>query len=146
MTLRTTATIFAAASALLLVRPLSAAAQTTAPAAQDTAAPAASDTTLGDHGPLLLNPRQLEARESMFYPTLLRDAGVVGIVKARFTVTANGRVTGVQVLSDVSDAFADAARNVVRGLRYAPAVSGGQPVDAEVKLDVKFDVPGHPAS
>lgn len=150
MTFRTTATLLAAASALLLVRPPSLAAQATAPAAQDTAAaPGAmrADGAAGDHGPLLLHPRQLESRERMFYPTLLRDAGIVGNVETRFTVRADGRVTDIQILSDVSaDAFADAARNVVQGLRYTPAVSAGHAVDAEVKLTVKFSIPGRPAS
>ncbi|MBV9109880.1 MAG: energy transducer TonB [Gemmatimonadetes bacterium] len=149
MTLRTTATIFAAASALLLVRPLSLAAQTTAPAAQDTAtAPAASpaDIAVGDHEPRLLNPRQLEARERSFYPTLLHDAGVVGTAQMRFTVKADGRIADIQSLNSSHDTFAEAAVHVVHGLRYAPAVSGGHPVDAVVTLMVEFSLPGHPAS
>ena len=146
MTLRTTATILAAASALLLVRPLSLAAQATAPPAQDTAAATPADSAAADHGPRLLDPGQLERRERSFYPQLLHDAGVVGTARMRFTVKADGHIADIQSLNSSHDTFAEAAVHVVHGLRYAPAVSGGQPVDAVVTLLVEFSLPGHPAS
>jgi protein TonB len=123
------------------------AAQTATAAAQDTAAAVSpADSAAEDHGPRLLDPGQLERRERSFYPPLLHDAGVVGTAKMRFTVKADGRITDVQPLNSSHDMFAEAARHVVHGLRYAPAVSGGHPVDAVVTLMVEFTLPGYHAN
>ena len=83
------------------------------------AGPASADASGSEHEAAL---RDAVRRH---YPPLMRDAGITAQVAVSFTVAADGKAQGVQVVGDrVQPAFAEAARAVVADLtfpRTAPA-------------------------
>ncbi len=82
-------------------------------------------------GPVLLRPPDLSA----YYPRRARMRGTTGRTQIRLTVDADGRVTGVEVLSSTpSGVFEQAARRVGRSLSFRPALRRGNPVPARVTL------------
>lgn len=74
------------------------------------------------------------------YPPLLRDAGVGGTTLLQFRVDAEGYVSpeSVEVLETTHDQFADAARSVVKRMRFEPARVHGRRVPVRVQIPVTF--------
>jgi protein TonB len=142
---RTHAAGFAVAATLglLLARPATAAAQTTA---ADTTPAAVAGADAGYQPPELLNADELPGLKASYYPTLLRDAGVTGEVRMRIAIDSLGRVRHARVLYAGHDMFADAAREIVRKLRFRPAMEGGRPVASELAFPIEFqlDASGQP--
>jgi protein TonB len=71
------------------------------------------------------------------YPEDARRAGVQGTAVLNAVVSAEGKVTEVQVVSG-PEALTLAASNAVRGWRYEPYLVNGQPATVETTVAVDF--------
>lgn len=102
-----------------------------------TGAPAAGAADAPDSPPVLL-------RKSLFLtPIETAGTGLAPEVKIRLTVDPRGRVRDAEVLSitpstEYDDLFRQAALETVGSWRYAPALSGGEPVATTLEWTVKF--------
>lgn len=75
------------------------------------------------------------------YPSLARRQGVQGVVQARLTVDAQGRVTDVRILGARPPGyFEDAVREALADWRFHPADDGGRKAPAQVTTTVKFEL------
>lgn len=73
------------------------------------------------------------------YPELARLAGATGSARVEAWVEADGRVSGVTLLSvQGGAAFAEAAQEAVRLTRFRPALRGGVPVACSIVVPVTF--------
>jgi TonB family protein len=73
------------------------------------------------------------------YPSGALSKGVEGWVNVSYTVTAEGKVTGVKVLdSSPAGVFDAAATRAVSRVRYKPPLQGGKPVAVTTKLRIAF--------
>jgi TonB family protein len=75
------------------------------------------------------------------YPEEAKHQGIVGTVKLHVVVARDGSVQSVEPISGPSS-LAKAAISAVREWRYAPTLLGGQPVETEQDIVVKFRMAG----
>jgi protein TonB len=68
------------------------------------------------------------------YPAAAREAGVEGDVVLLLRIEADGRVSGVKVLSGPGYGLEDAASRAAWNLRFAPATRDGTPVATEIRF------------
>lgn len=73
------------------------------------------------------------------YPLGARDAGVQGTVTLRATITKEGNVTNVSVVSGEPQ-LTQAAIDTVQRWRYRPYLYMGRPVDVETQMQFKFSL------
>ena len=87
-------------------------------------------------------PLQLLSGADLVYPDRARAAGVEGIVRVRYDVTAEGQVVNAQVdAADPAGVFDDAALALVRSWRFRPAVEDGESVAAPARIsEVRFQL------
>jgi len=78
------------------------------------------------------------------YPERLRDAGVHGQVIAQFVVGENGRYQPgtLKILSSSNDAFTEAVKRALPGMRFSAAQIGGQKVKQLVQMPFQFNIKG----
>ena len=77
------------------------------------------------------------------YPPAAERKGTEGSVEVSFTVSTDGRVSDVIIVSsEPSDVFDRAAVDAVRRWRYEPKKVGGVPVEAHLQARVQFKL-GH---
>jgi periplasmic protein TonB len=78
------------------------------------------------------------------YPERLREAGVKGQVIAQFVVGENGRYEPgtLKILESSNDAFSDAVRRALPGMRFSAAQIGGQKVKQLVQMPFQFAIKG----
>jgi TonB family protein len=81
------------------------------------------------------------ARLEPVYPEEAKHQGIVGTVKLHVVVARDGSVQSVEPISGPSS-LAKAAISAVREWRYAPTLLGGQPVETEQDIVVKFRMAG----
>lgn len=79
----------------------------------------------------------LLSRRDPVFPPLARQAGVSGSVELQFTITPEGKVRDVTVISG-SPMLARAAVEAVQSWRYAPARLGGIAVEAQTNTIINF--------
>lgn len=73
------------------------------------------------------------------YPRALQRAGVIGDVRIRFTVNADGSVSKVSVLKSDHPDLAEATRVAIAQWRFRPwTVEGDKPAEQEVIAPMKF--------
>jgi protein TonB len=74
------------------------------------------------------------------YPTLLRDAGVEGVVLAQFVVDTLGRaeLSTFRALRSDHPSFTGAVQQTLRALRFLPAAVGGRKVPQVVQQSFQF--------
>ena len=73
------------------------------------------------------------------YPVGALSKGVEGWVSVSYTVTAEGKVTGVKVLdSSPAGVFEAAATQALSRVRYKPMLRGGKPIAVVTKLRIAF--------
>ena len=99
----------------------------------------------GSTSPTVTAEAQLTHRVPPEYPQSALRSGVQGFVDVHFTITTEGTVTNVAVVSsDPADVFNRAATDAVRKWRYEPRVVDGRPVESQsqVRLQFKLDHPG----
>lgn len=64
-----------------------------------------------------------------YYPRSARMRGITGTSRIRIAISAEGRVTAVEVLeSSPAGVFEQAAQRLAHGLRFRPATAAGTPV------------------
>ena len=87
-------------------------------------------------------PLQLLGGADLVYPDHARAAGVEGVVRVRYDVTAEGRVVNARVdASEPAGVFDDAALALVRSWRFRPAVKDGELVVAPARVsEVRFQL------
>lgn len=76
------------------------------------------------------------------YPQTLQAAGIRGEVIAQFVVGENGRYQPgtLKILNSTNDAFADAVKRALPGMRFSPAQIGGQKVKQLVQMPFVFNI------
>ena len=76
------------------------------------------------------------------YPGAAARKGIEGSVDVRFTITAQGAVTDVSVMSsDPAEIFDKAAVEAVRRWRYDPRFVDGQAVASQSQVRLQFKRP-----
>ena len=75
------------------------------------------------------------------YPVLARQARIQGQVVLRATISRDGAIANLQVLSG-NPMLTPAALNAVRQWRYRPYVLNGEPVEVETEVTVNFILSG----
>jgi TonB family protein len=76
------------------------------------------------------------------YPEKAREAGIVGTVVARFTVSATGEVTGLESLKDIGGGCGEEVLRVLHEMpRWTPGTKEGKPVAVTLTLPVRFALP-----
>jgi TonB family protein len=111
-----------------------------------TSGPASTSSPTGDprrtaHStvPIVTAEAQLTRRVAPDYPDSAMRKGIQGYVDVQFTITAQGNVTNVAVVSsDPGEVFNRAATDAVRRWRYDPRVVDGQPVDSQSQVRLQF--------
>lgn len=120
---------------------------TTAPAAPapiSTPAPAPIRVAAADPlaPPPVIKEASLTHRVSPDYPGAAARKGIEGSVDVRFTITAQGAVTDVSVVSsDPAEIFDKAAVEAVRRWRYDPRFVDGQAVASQSQVRLQFKRP-----
>lgn len=72
------------------------------------------------------------------YPAGARKAGAEGRVLLLLRIDATGAVAAVRVLDAPEPSLGAAAAEGARRFRFAPALAGGQPVEAEIRFTYTF--------
>lgn len=100
--------------------------------------------TAGGGGPLAFDtPAQREGAFDLdrFYPRTARLRGITGSSRLRLTISAEGRITAVEVLdSTPPGVFEHAAERLARTLRYRPATAAGKPVASELETSIQWTI------
>lgn len=95
--------------------------------------------------PSLANPDEMRQALEREYPSILRDAGIGGVVYLLMRIDTRGRVMEAKVDGSSGHAGLDAAAlRVAHILRFHPAINRHTPVSVWVRIPVKFEVHGRP--
>ncbi|WP_419167857.1 TonB family protein [Candidatus Palauibacter sp.] len=95
-----------------------------------------------DTNPVLQNAPEVTATLEAAYPADLKTAGVGGRAELWLYLDASGIVRNQQIkTTSGADALDLAATEVVKTMRFEPAMNRGQPTDAWVSQVVTFQVP-----
>lgn len=86
-------------------------------------------------------PRLLAVQPPIFPGNFKHDQEKDPVVRVKISVNENGIVVASQATGGSPVAFAEAAAGAVRGWQFAPARKGGQPVAAELEVNVVFQEP-----
>ncbi|MFW6331252.1 MAG: TonB family protein [Gemmatimonadota bacterium] len=104
---------------------------------------AAEPTDAGDAmdvPPRLENSSRVSRELARLYPARLRDLGIGGAAKVRFSIDSTGRVLKAEIhRSSGYHDLDEAALRVSRIMRFTPALKEGRAVPACVVLDVVFE-------
>jgi len=84
-----------------------------------------------------LVPATLVSRTAPVYPTIARQMGVSGAVLLNVTISPEGRVTAVRVVSGATQ-LRQAAISAVQQWRYKPAMLNGQPAESTAEVQINF--------
>jgi periplasmic protein TonB len=84
-----------------------------------------------------LVPATLISRTAPVYPPIARQMGTYGAVLMNVTISPDGSVTAVHVISGAT-LLRQAAISAVRQWRYKPAMLNGQPVESTAEVQIKF--------
>lgn len=92
--------------------------------------------------PDVLNAAEIRTALQQEYPSLLRDAGIGGVVVLYFFIDEQGVVRNAVVnQSSGHDALDRAAERVAFAFRFTPAFNRGEPVPVWVSIPIRFEVP-----
>ena len=75
------------------------------------------------------------------YPPLAKAARVQGTVKFQATISKDGTIENLQLLSG-PPLLVQAAMDAVKQWRYQPTLLNGDPVDVDTEIDVIFSLGG----
>lgn len=84
-----------------------------------------------------LVPATLISRSTPVYPALARQMGTYGAVLMSVTISPQGSVTAVRVISGATQ-LRQAAISAVRQWRYKPALLNGQPAESTAEVQINF--------
>lgn len=92
--------------------------------------------------PRLRNAREVTRSIAALYPPELRDAGIGGVVELRYRILPTGRPdpATISIVSSADARLDEAARQVVRGMVFAPAQTRDRPVAVWVTQPLTFMV------
>lgn len=76
------------------------------------------------------------------YPALARSARIQGVVALQATISKEGTIKNLRVLSG-HPMLTAAAIDAVRQWRYRPYVLNGAPVEVETQITVNFSLAGN---
>jgi TonB family protein len=79
-------------------------------------------------------------RVNPIYPPMARNQGIAGDVILNATISKDGLVPKVTVISG-PPSLADAASRAVRQWRFSPAMLNGKPVEVEQRITIVFKMP-----
>lgn len=79
----------------------------------------------------------LISRTAPVYPSMARQMGLYGAVLVNVTISPEGRVTAVRVISGAVQ-LRQAAISAVQQWRYKPAMLNGQPVESTAEVQINF--------
>ena len=90
--------------------------------------------------PQVVNPGEVQEAMAREYPSVLRDAGIGGVVQVFFHIRTDG-TTAHAVVSESSgfEALDEAALRVAREFRWEPAENRGEAVPVWVQLPIRFE-------
>jgi periplasmic protein TonB len=89
--------------------------------------------------PEVRNSREVQQALTREYPSILRDAGIGGVVVMWFFIDEEGIVQNVQVNESSGHASLDAAaERVAYEFRFSPALNRDQPVPVWVSIPIRF--------
>jgi len=72
------------------------------------------------------------------YPEAARQAGIIGKVLVKITISAEGTVTGAEIAQGARADLDQAAINALKVVRWTPAQKDGKPVACEVVVPIQF--------
>jgi len=84
-----------------------------------------------------LVPATLISRTAPVYPPIARQMGTYGAVLMSVTISPQGSVTAVRVISGATQ-LRQAAISAVRQWRYKPAMLNGQPAESTAEVQINF--------
>lgn len=84
-------------------------------------------------------------RVDAIYPEQARRAYVQGVVVLSLVVQKDGLPRDIHTLSSPSEALSQAATDAVKQWKFDPPTYHGNPVDAEIKVEVSFRLADNPA-
>jgi periplasmic protein TonB len=91
--------------------------------------------------PQILNRTEVQRALVRFYPSLLRDSGIGGVVNVWFYIDETGKVVKYQVQeSSGYEALDDAALKVADLMEFSPAMNRDKKVPVWVSLPINFNV------
>jgi periplasmic protein TonB len=91
--------------------------------------------------PKLINRAEVARALVQYYPPLLRNAGIGGVVKMWFYIDTEGRVLRTQVFESSGYPNLDAAaKEVAEIMRFSPALNRDQKIPVWVQLPVVFEI------
>jgi TonB family protein len=90
--------------------------------------------------PEVRNPQEVRAALAREYPSILRDAGIGGVVLVYFFIDEEGVVQNAHVQTGSGHAALDgAALRVAYAFRFSPALNREQPVPVWVQIPIRFE-------
>jgi TonB family protein len=86
------------------------------------------------------NPKiQAFVKQNIIYPDSARLNNIEGIVVVRFSVSAEGKITDIEIVRDIGAGCGKEAVRVVRIFPdFTPALRNGVPVPAKITLPIRF--------
>ena len=84
-----------------------------------------------------LVPATLISRTTPVYPQIARQMGTYGAVLMNVTISPEGSVSAVRVISGATQ-LRQAAISAVRQWRYKPALLNGQPTESTAEVQINF--------
>lgn len=103
-------------------------------AQQEPAKPASSSQPAASDDP---QPPKAIHREVPVYPQDARARGLIGTVRVEAVIDKQGNVINARVLQG-QKVFSDAALEAIKGWRFKPATTQGQPVEQTVQIQFEF--------
>ena len=106
--------------------------------------PLEADSGTAQVQPRLVNASEVQRALVRSFPPLLRDQGAAGEVKIRERIRDDGVVdqASIETIDATDYRFAQAAREVVMKMRFAPARLGGRPLPYWMNIPVTFQLAG----
>jgi TonB family protein len=85
-------------------------------------------------------PAQQVSSPQLSYPDRLREAGVTGIVEARFTITYEGKASFIEITRSPHALLSNEVRKTLTATRFLPAKNKGIPVNVKAKKIFEFNL------
>jgi TonB family protein len=83
-------------------------------------------------------PPRIDDKRSPAYPAPLREARVMGVVKAAGRVGPDGHVTDITILESPHPGLSEVVSQYMTTMRYAPTAVQGAPVSTELLVTIDF--------
>ncbi|HOW28085.1 MAG TPA: energy transducer TonB [Elusimicrobiota bacterium] len=90
--------------------------------------------------PRLLNREEIRRNLQRFYPERERRLGQEGVVVVDVHIGDDGQVGRIEIVESGGESFDDAARAVVKEMRFSPAMVGPTPVAVKIRQSIVFRI------